>query len=184
MSSVCAVPLSVSGRCPKVLIGLRPRWLQHIGNHKVLEDDQVFLHWQERVLERSGGSEASERAFFLPTRADVYVAALHRWINGNGGEPFAGQPLPPRQATEALMDRYHSHTVNCRSCSTALRRIQAIRPWLWGGLWASAALISWDGWLWPALALAALMAVLLRQTARCRKALTVGDGQAPRNNPT
>ena len=36
----------------RLLIGLRPRWLQHIGNHKVLEDDQVFLHWQERVLGR------------------------------------------------------------------------------------------------------------------------------------
>jgi phenylpropionate dioxygenase-like ring-hydroxylating dioxygenase large terminal subunit len=174
-------PFQFQAAAPKLLIGLRPRWLQHIGNHKVLEDDQVFLHWQERVLERNGGSAASERAFFLPTKADVYVAALHRWINGNGGEPFAGQPLPPRQGTDVLMDRYHSHTVNCRSCSTALRRIQAIRPWLWGGLWTSAALVRWDGWLWPALSIGALMAVLLKQTASWQKGLTVGDGQAPRN---
>jgi len=41
-------PFQFQSAVPKFLIGLRPRWLQHIGNHKVLEDDQVFLHWQER----------------------------------------------------------------------------------------------------------------------------------------
>ena len=56
MPSVCPLPLPVQVRFARVLIGLRPRWLQHIGNHKVLEDDQVFLHWQERVLEAAGGS--------------------------------------------------------------------------------------------------------------------------------
>ena len=97
----------------------------------MLEDDQVFLHWQERVLERAGGSPAIERSFFMPTSADIYVAALHRWLNANGGEPFAGQPLPARQTTTKLMDRYHSHTINCRSCSIALTRIRAARPWAW-----------------------------------------------------
>ena len=94
-------PFQFQSALPRLLIGLRPRWLQHIGNHKVLEDDQVFLHWQERTLAAAGGSAFAERAFFLPTAADVYVAALHRWINNNGGEPFAGQPLPDRQPTTA-----------------------------------------------------------------------------------
>jgi hypothetical protein len=55
-------PFQFQSAVPKFLIGLRPRWLQHIGNHKVLEDDQVFLHWQERVLERAGGSPAADRS--------------------------------------------------------------------------------------------------------------------------
>ena len=174
-------PFQFESAAPRLLIGLRPRWLQHIGNHKVLEDDQIFLHWQERVLEAAGGSAAASRAFFLPTGSDVYVSALHRWLNDNGGEPFDGQVLPPRQSTATLMDRYHSHTVNCRSCSTALRRIRAVRPWLWAGLWSSAALVGVTRMSWTGLVIGLVSAFLLRQTGRWEKGLTIGDGQAPRN---
>jgi len=177
-------PFQFQSAVPRLLIGLRPRWLQHIGNHKVLEDDQIFLHWQERVLEQAGGSAEAERAFFLPTSADVYVTALHRWLNGHGGGPFSGQPLPPRLDTAALMDRYRSHTVNCRSCSTALRRIQALRPWLWGALWGSAAVVGISQFSWLGVLTALISAVLLRQTARWQQGLLAGDGQAPRNRAT
>ena len=177
-------PFQFKAALPRVLVGLRPRWLQHIGNHKVLEDDQVFLHWQERVLETAGGSAAAEQAFVLKTSADVYVKALHRWVNGQGGGPFAGRPLPPRQDVEALMDRYHSHTKHCASCSDAFRRIRSLRPWLWGSLWLSAVLIgagqlSWL--LWMGVGLAALSGLLLRQTSRWQRGLRIGDGQPPRN---
>ena len=177
-------PFQFQSAAPKLLIGLRPRWLQHIGNHKVLEDDQVFLHWQERVLERAGGSAAAHRAFFMPNTADVYVAALHRWLNNNGGEPFAGEHLPKRQRTADLMDRFHSHTKSCRSCSTALRRIRTARPWAWAMLWGAAALVGLgQGGLWSAvgLAAAALSGLTLRQISRWEKGLVRGDGAAPRN---
>ena len=59
-------PFQFQSALPRLLIGLRPRWLQHIGNHKVLEDDQVFLHWQERVVERAGGSPLWNAAFSCP----------------------------------------------------------------------------------------------------------------------
>ena len=197
LTVVYAVPVS-RGRCrlfarfpfqfkaaaPRLLVGLRPRWLQHIGNHKVLEDDQVFLHWQERVFEKAGGSAAAEHAFTLPTSSDVYVKALHRWVKSHGGDPFAGQPLPPRQDLEVLMDRYHSHTKHCRSCSVALRRIKALRPWLWGALWVSAVLVgagqlSWLFWL--GIGVAVLSGLSLRQSSRWQQGLLAGDGQAPRN---
>ena len=177
-------PFQFQSAIPRLLVGLRPRWLQHIGNHKVLEDDQVFLHWQERVLEKAGGSAAAAKAFFLPTGADVYVAALHRWVQRSGGEPFAGTPLPPRQELEALMDRYHSHTRHCRSCSGALRRLEALRPWLWGALWLAAVLIGLGqlGWLsWLGLTLALLAALGLHWSERWCQGLMAGDGRAPRN---
>ena len=177
-------PFQFQSAVPKLLIGLRPRWLQHIGNHKVLEDDQVFLHWQERVLERAGGSPAADRAFFMPNTADVYVAALHRWLNNNGGEPFAGKDLPERQRTADLMDRYYSHTQSCRSCSTALRRIRAARPWAWVVLWGAAALVGiGQGGVWSAIGvvIAALAGLTLRQVSRWEKGLIRGDGAAPRN---
>ena len=86
----------------------------------MLEDDQLFLHWQERVLEQRGGSAEAVRSFHLPTRADRYVQALHDWVNRHAGEPFPGQPLPPRLGPSALMERYEAHTRHCRSCSGAL----------------------------------------------------------------
>ena len=179
-------PFQFQSALPRLLIGLRPRWLQHIGNHKVLEDDQVFLHWQERTLEAAGGSAAAERAFFLPTAADVYVAALHRWLNHNGGEPFAGQPLPNRQPTTALMDRYVSHTIHCRSCSTALIWIRRAQPVCWGLLWFGAILIGINGG-WGLISIGLIVSaggsLGLRQTKRWERGLLAGDGQAPRNQP-
>ena len=177
-------PFQFQSTIPRLLIGLRPRWLQHIGNHKVLEDDQVFLHWQERVLERHGGSAAADRAFFLPTSSDRYVAALHRWLNDNGGEPFADRPLPARLGTDALMARYTSHTIHCRSCSTALDRVRKARPWSWALLWSGAALVGFgqgNRWSVIGLACAAIAALGLRQLGRWEQGLTRGDGQAPRN---
>ena len=178
-------PFQFKSALPRMLIGLRPRWLQHIGNHKVLEDDQVFLHWQERVLEAAGGSSEAQRAFYLPTTSDRYVAALHRWVNAHGGEPFAGQALPERQGVERLMDRYHSHTVHCRSCSTALIWVRRLQPWCWGLLWISAVLVGlgqlgWLSVLGLVLALGAL--AMARRLKRWERGLTLGDGHAPRNH--
>jgi phenylpropionate dioxygenase-like ring-hydroxylating dioxygenase large terminal subunit len=179
-------PFQFQSALPRLLIGLRPRWLQHIGNHKVLEDDQVFLHWQERQLSQAGGSAATDKAFFLPTAADVYVAALHRWIKNHSSEPFEGEPLPARLPVDALMDRYQSHTVNCRSCSTALTRIRAARPWAWALLWGSAVLVGVEqGTSLRILGLiaAAVSGLGLQQLNRWEQGLTVGNGQAPRNRP-
>jgi phenylpropionate dioxygenase-like ring-hydroxylating dioxygenase large terminal subunit len=178
-------PFQFQAAAPRVLLGLRPRWLQHIGNHKVLEDDQVFLHWQERVLEAAGGSAAAEKAFYLPTASDCYVAALHRWVQRQGGGPFPGRALPPRQGLEALMDRERSHTRHCRSCSGALQRLRALRPWLIAMLWLSAALVGLGQWGWISavgLGLALASGLALRQLGRWEQGLLAGDGQAPRNH--
>jgi len=60
-------PFQFRSRWPRLLLGLRPRWLQHVANHTVLEDDQLFLHWQERALAGAGGIAAFEKACYLPT---------------------------------------------------------------------------------------------------------------------
>ena len=121
-------PFQFQSRWPRLLLGLRPRWLQHISNHTVLEDDQVFLHWQERQLAAAGGSGGFSRACFLPSSADIYVRALHDWVRDHGGEPFPGRPLPPRQGLGPLMERYEAHTRHCLPCRTAHKRISAWRP--------------------------------------------------------
>ena len=60
-------PFQFRSRWPRLLLGLRPRWLQHLADHSVREDDQVFLHWPD----------------------------LHRWVGDHGGEPFPGHPCHP-----------------------------------------------------------------------------------------
>lgn len=178
-------PFQFRSAAPRLLLGLRPRWLQHIGNHKVLEDDQVFLHWQERLLAAAGGSGAIDRAFYLPCQADVYVKALHRWVQAHGGAPFVDQQLPPRQELDVLMDRYHSHTRHCRSCSVALVRLQRSRPLWWGALWLAAVLVGLGqfgplSFVGVALGMAAAWGAHLCR--RWEQGLMVGNGQAPRNN--
>lgn len=144
-------PFQFESPWPGRLLRLRPQWLQHIGNHTVLEDDQIFLHWQERVLEARGGSEGLSRACHLATGADAYVKALRDWVVSGAGEPFPAQPLPPRLGRRALVERYESHTRHCRSCSGALRRIRRWRPLLppWPGwpCWRSPG--STHPWPWP-----------------------------------
>ena len=120
-------PFKFSAKLPAFLIKLTPRWYSHIGNNRVLEDDQIFLHYQERYLEESGGSANFNKAFYLPTKADSYVSELRQWVNKYNANPFPGESLPPRLSTEELLDRYHSHTKKCGSCSKALVRIRKLR---------------------------------------------------------
>ncbi|MEM1252592.1 MAG: Rieske 2Fe-2S domain-containing protein [Cyanobacteria bacterium P01_H01_bin.21] len=119
-------PFKFSSKLPGFFIKLTPRWYSHVGNNRVLEDDQIFLHLQERLLAKSEHRSYAQ-ACYLPTQADRYVVAFRKWINDFEADPFLGQTLPPEQSTDALMDRYHSHTKHCGSCRPALKRIQQIR---------------------------------------------------------
>ena len=177
-------PFQFRSPLPPLLLRLRPVWLQHLGNHVVLEDDQLFLHWQERVLAQRGGSANLSRGCFLASPADRYVLALHQWVIDHGGQPFPGHALPPRLDQETLIERYHSHTAHCRACSGALAGIRRWRPWLALVPWLALLAVAWWHTLW-ALALALPLALLAwlggRQLNRWESLLHQGPGQPPRN---
>ncbi len=120
-------PFKFASKLPSFFIKLTPQWYSHLSNNTVLEDDQIFLHYQERYLAEKGGSPNFAKAFYLPTRADLFVSSLRKWVNEFKADPFPNQALPPLQTTEQLLDRYHSHTVHCSSCRTALARIQQLK---------------------------------------------------------
>jgi len=177
-------PFQFRSRWPRLLLDLRPRWLQHVANHTVLEDDQLFLHWQERALADAGGSAAFEKACYLPTDSDVYVKAFHRWLKVHASPPFPGQALPSRLPLPDLMDRYRSHTVHCRSCFGALVRLRQLQPL---ALIAAVLLVlgaSWAGPTWGGrIALLGSGAFLLvwQWMGSLVQALQRGNGQPPRN---
>ncbi|MCP9916183.1 Rieske 2Fe-2S domain-containing protein [Cyanobium sp. ATX 6F1] len=178
------LPFRFGSPWPGRLINLRPEWLQHLANHVVLEDDQLFLHAQERVLEERGGGKALVRACHLATRADTYVRALHDWVSAVGGGPFGEAPLPERLGQTPLLERYESHTRHCRSCRGADRRLAQLRPIaavigllaLLGAAWwgpGSAALAS--------LAVALVAGLIWLQAGRWRQQLRAGHPLPPRN---
>jgi phenylpropionate dioxygenase-like ring-hydroxylating dioxygenase large terminal subunit len=117
-------PFKFPSRLPALLMQLTPVWYAHMGQNSILEDDQIFLHVQERCLAAHGGDAAFAQAYYLPTKADRFVFELRQWVNLYQADPFPGQPLPPRQSRTALLERRHSHTEHCRSCRSALRGIQ------------------------------------------------------------
>ncbi|MEB3179269.1 MAG: Rieske 2Fe-2S domain-containing protein, partial [Nostocaceae cyanobacterium] len=120
-------PFKFASKIPGLFIKLTPRWYSHIGQNAILEDDQIFLHFQERYLEKAGGGDKFAKAFYLPTKADAFVFQFRQWIQQFNAEPFPGEALPPRLSKSQLLDRYNSHTKHCASCSKALANIQKLR---------------------------------------------------------
>jgi phenylpropionate dioxygenase-like ring-hydroxylating dioxygenase large terminal subunit len=177
-------PFRFASPWPGRLLRLRPTWLQHIANHTVLEDDQIFLHHQERTLEARGGSPELARSCYLATGADRYVLALHEWVVAHGGLPFPGVPLPPPQSDEQLLERWRSHGRHCRSCRDAERRLKGLARLAWGVAAFAAIAAAWwgpgsGGIVGLGVAVLAAAGALLAQ--RWRSRLHRGERIPPRN---
>ncbi len=180
-------PFQFSSRIPETFIRLTPRWYSHLGQNAILEDDQIFLHWQERNLAQTGGSSAFAQAFYMPTKADRYVFEYRQWFESYQAEPFPGQSLPPRQTRPVLLDRYASHTQHCSSCRSALSRIRQWRSGSIGVAIAStigtALLSSVSGWAIGLAAVAIGSAVLAWGLQQLSQRFYHGRITPPRNLP-
>jgi phenylpropionate dioxygenase-like ring-hydroxylating dioxygenase large terminal subunit len=137
---IARFPFKFSSPWPGRFIRLTPTWYSHINQNAILEDDQIFLHFQERYLEAAGGSDRLSKAFYLPTKADLFVSQLHRWLQEYQANPFPGQSLPSALAKTQLLDRYSSHVAHCASCRGALTNLKRLRLGL-----AIGAAIAWAG---------------------------------------
>ncbi|PKA52542.1 Protochlorophyllide-dependent translocon component 52, chloroplastic [Apostasia shenzhenica] len=107
-----------------------PRWMFHVGQNLILDSDLYLLHVEERKIAEVGNSNW-QKACFVPTKSDGMVTAFRRWMKRyandrvDWGNKFAGF-LPPSPPREQLLDRYWSHVVHCRSCSSALKGMRAL----------------------------------------------------------
>lgn len=143
-------PFKFPSKFPALIFKLTPRWYSHINQNAILEDDQIFLYYQERYLEQQGGSANFTKAFYLPTKADRFVFEFRSWVNQYQADPFPNESLSTPLSQEQLLDRYHSHTSKCASCRAALDKIQQLRYWsviLAAIAWAMTVLVavSFDG---------------------------------------
>lgn len=120
-------PFQFTSKIPEFFIKLTPQWYSHINQNTILEDDQIFLHYQERYLEKLGGSKNFNQAFYLPTKSDLFVSELRKWVNKYKIELFPEQDFPQTPNHDILRERYYSHTEQCASCSKALKNMQKIR---------------------------------------------------------
>ena len=120
-------PFKFPTKFPRLAIKLTPRWYSHLGQNRILEDDQIFLHFQERYLEDLGGSEKFSKAFYLPTKADLFVSSFRQWVNHYQVVLFLGESFSPPLPSKILLDRYHSHTEKCASCRGALANLKRLR---------------------------------------------------------
>ena len=96
-----------------------PDWANHMGQLKVLDDDNIFLPLQERRVADVGGW----REYVTPTPADAYVNAYRKAFDAAGPVPHAPSAVDYfRQAPldkAALLDRYAQHTAHCYHCQAA-----------------------------------------------------------------
>ncbi len=120
-------PFQFASKVPQLFIKLTPQWYSHLNQNTILEDDQIFLHYQERYLEKLGGSAKFNQAYYLPTKSDLFVSELRKWMNKYNAEIFTEQTFPETPTHDRLMERYYSHTQQCHSCSNALKNINKIR---------------------------------------------------------
>ena len=76
---------------------------------------------------------AYAKTYFMPNNHDKAVVSMRRWIHDKaGGGPKWGpaalaRGLPPRLPAAQLFDVYESHTKNCKTCSSALRKARLLR---------------------------------------------------------
>uniref|UniRef100_A0A383V820 Rieske domain-containing protein n=1 Tax=Tetradesmus obliquus TaxID=3088 RepID=A0A383V820_TETOB len=122
-------PRTLKGRLQALLRAVRPVWAWHMFSHLLVDAD---LAMQRSVdINRSRDDRV-----YMPAAADAGPAAYMRWLKeyGSGGPPVAklaspymgADPAQPR-SRQQLLDRFDSHTQQCKACRTAYQRLQVAR---------------------------------------------------------
>jgi len=116
----------------------QPAFLLHLSNHKILEDDNIFLHAQGhnyRMLVQQ--NKTFRDGTYLPTTADAVVIAFHRWLKKYESQHSHWSPhTPPGSFLDRdvvltqseLLDRKHTHTQACSSCSSTKKWLERLDP--------------------------------------------------------
>jgi phenylpropionate dioxygenase-like ring-hydroxylating dioxygenase large terminal subunit len=151
------------------LFKLKPRWLEHLRQNKVLEEDLFFIIAQQQYLSQSG---KSIKDVYLPLKSSDTLLMEHRkWLDKYGSDlPFyqgyatskLSQSSEYMNSETVALDRLTRHTQLCHSCSEAYQTTQKLQQALLAlALILAAGGIILEGWLQVLIVLTALSCVLL-----------------------
>ncbi|HIK08845.1 MAG TPA: Rieske 2Fe-2S domain-containing protein [Oscillatoriaceae cyanobacterium M33_DOE_052] len=116
----------------KTLHKLTPRWWAHTTlRNLVIDGDMIFLHQQERTVQRKPNSATWKDIYKMPTEADRMVIEFRRWFDKycHGKLPWEQvgitPELPPLNKNRAsMLNRYEQHTRHCHSCRETLKWVE------------------------------------------------------------
>ncbi|NES84100.1 MAG: Rieske 2Fe-2S domain-containing protein [Moorea sp. SIO2B7] len=119
-------------------VKLTPRWLIHLGQNKILEEDMPLVIGQKEQIERLG---QSLKDLYLPLNtSDIFVIEYRKWLDKFGYFlPFyQGYSTSHNVETDNFshhdvpLDRYKQHTQLCSSCNRAHKVINRVKHILVG----------------------------------------------------
>ena len=129
-----------NGELPKVLKRftsiLVPSWLNHVLTASFLNQDAVFLHYQERYLAKTGlfisHTKSNMTNYMSPmflTKGDYGVAKYRTWFSRMAGGfiPYKNGGSLPEANADICFDQWKSHTAKCRHCLDALANLRKAR---------------------------------------------------------
>lgn len=110
---------------------LKPRWLEHLRQNKILEEDLPFIVEQQSYVEQTG---KSLKEIYLPLKSsDVFVIEHRKWLDKFGKNlPFYQGYTTAKQTSSKRLepmpfDRFSRHTQICSSCYRAYQRINVLK---------------------------------------------------------
>ncbi|MEO1591672.1 MAG: Rieske 2Fe-2S domain-containing protein [Cyanobacteria bacterium J06632_22] len=118
---------------------LKPRWLEHLRQNKILEEDLSFIVAQDRFFRETG--QGTQSAYFPLKTCDTLVMAHRRWLDQFGQDlpwyvGFSTVKSPTeeslKQPSQSLSNRFERHTQNCQACRDAHQRLvqgQRVAQW-------------------------------------------------------
>lgn len=110
---------------------LKPRWLEHLRQNKLLEEDLPFIVEQQAYIEKTG---KSLKEVYLPLKtSDVFVLEHRKWLDKFGKNlPFYQGYTTSKQTSSKRLepmsfDRFSRHTQICSSCYRADQRLNVLK---------------------------------------------------------
>ncbi|MDJ0713983.1 MAG: Rieske 2Fe-2S domain-containing protein [Prochloraceae cyanobacterium] len=125
----------------------KPRWLEHLRQNKILEEDLFLILGQEKYIKQSGKS--LKKAYLPLNTSDMFLMEYHKWVDKFAPDLPCYQGYSTSKGNEnhrlekVPLDRFSRHTKICSSCNRAYKvtnRVKQISIGLAIALFATATL--------------------------------------------
>lgn len=106
------------------IFSLLPRWYTHLQIHDVLDGDNVFLRGVQRELPEP--AEWKNKFLPLTSNCDKFIVWVREWMDKYRDDmPWGSEKHPlPDVPRSAMLERYNSHVVHCKSCMRAFKAFE------------------------------------------------------------